>query len=91
MKSLYQLLFMVGLVLTVTGTVLWTKAGFPLSLNEISTALFGTRPWSIGKDSYLFLIILGFLLLRTQLSSLISNAGKVIDEKIASLQGEQLL
>ena len=91
MKSLYQLLFMVGLALTVTGVVLWTKAGFPLSLNEISTILFGARPWSIGKDSYLFLIILGFLLLRTQLSSLISNAGKVIDEKIASLQGEQLL
>lgn len=59
MKSLYQFLFMVGLALTVAGVVLWVKAGLPLRIDEISTIIFGTRPWNLGKDSYFFLIILG--------------------------------
>jgi len=62
MKSLYQLLFLVGLALTVTGGFLWAKAGFPLSIGEFSTIMLGTKPWNLGKDSYIFLIVLGIFI-----------------------------
>lgn len=62
MKLLYQLLLLVGLAASVVGAVLWAKAGFPITFGELSTALFGTKPWHMNKDSGLFLMVLGLVL-----------------------------
>lgn len=40
------------------GAVLWAKAGFPFSFEEL-TSLFGTKPWYLDKDSYFFSMGLG--------------------------------
>ena len=46
----------------ISGLILWGKAGFAINFTELSTTLFGTKPWNLGKDSYFFYVILGVVL-----------------------------
>ena len=62
MKLLHQLLLLVGLVASVVGAVFWAKAGFSITFGELSTALVGTKPWRMNKDSGFFLMVFGLVL-----------------------------
>ena len=62
MKLVYQTLFILGLAISITGVVFWVKAGFPFTFGELSTILFGTKPFHLGKESYFFIIVLGVLI-----------------------------
>lgn len=59
MKLIYQVMFVIGMVLFVAGTILWAQAGFPINVGELSTTLFGTKPWHLGKESYFVFVVLG--------------------------------
>lgn len=59
MKRLYQLSLLAGLAISVTGAVIWAKAGFPISFGDL---FLGGKTWRFNKDSGFFLIVLGLLL-----------------------------
>ena len=59
MKLTYQIIFLTGTAIFIYGLVFWAKSGFSVDLSNLSTMLFGTRPWNIDKDSGLFLVIIG--------------------------------
>ena len=59
MKLIYQTLFILGIGISGVGVVFWVKAGFPFNIGELSTILFGTKPFHLGKESYFFLMVLG--------------------------------
>lgn len=52
-------MFVLGLGLFASGVGLWAQAGFPFNVGELSTTLFGTKPWHLGKESYFFFVVLG--------------------------------
>lgn len=62
MKLIHQSIFTVGIVLLTIGLYQWGKAGFPIELGNISTMLFGTKPWNLSKDSYFFFVVLGVVM-----------------------------
>ena len=58
-KLLYIILFVVGITVAAYGAINWGIAGFPFSFSELSTSLFGTKPWHLDKDSFFFFVVLG--------------------------------
>ena len=55
-------MLVLGLGVFMSGTGLWVNAGLPFNLGELSTMLFGTKPWHLEKESYFFLVILGIFI-----------------------------
>lgn len=39
----------------------WAKTGFPVSIDEVFSLLLGQRPWHIDKDSSLYVMTIGLL------------------------------
>ena len=59
MKIFHIILFILGLILTAYGIMLWSSSGFSFNIKDISSMFFGTRPWHLEKDSYLVFLVLG--------------------------------
>lgn len=59
--AIYIIIFFIGLILTIYSSINWGMAGFPFSLDELSMALSGNKPWYLSDQSYFFFIILGVL------------------------------
>jgi hypothetical protein len=59
MKQIHQITFTIGIIVLFVGLYQWINAGFPIELKNISTMVFGTKPWNLSKDSYFFFIVLG--------------------------------